>query len=82
MQWRFPHHQNQPPPLFQRDVGRAGQQRLVTPVAISDIDRIEHGATIIPVVRKPPLAMAEAMSSISCVVCAAALTSAIFTVVS
>ena len=34
----------------------------VTPVAISDSERIEHGATSMPMVRKLPLEIAAPMS--------------------
>ena len=37
----------------------------VTPVAISDIERMEQGATIMPEVRNEPLEIGAAMSSIS-----------------
>jgi hypothetical protein len=46
------------------------------------MERIEQGATIIPIVRNEPLEIGAAMSSIECVVCASALTSAILSVVS
>ncbi len=55
---------------------------VVTPDAISDIERIEHGATIIPAVRNEPLEIAEAMSSIAWLTLASSLTSAIFRSVS
>ena len=38
---------------------------VVTPVAISDIERIEHGATIMPAVRNDPEEIAAAMSPMS-----------------
>ena len=55
---------------------------VVTPDEISDIERTEQGATIIPIVRNEPLEIEAAISSMACVVCASALTSAILSVVS
>ena len=55
---------------------------VVTPEAISDIDRIEHGATTMPMVRNEPLEIGAAISSMAWAVPARALTSAIFSSVS
>ena len=55
---------------------------VVTPEAISDIDRIEQGATIMPAVRKEPLEIEAAMSSMAWLKWASALTSDIFKSVS
>jgi hypothetical protein len=55
---------------------------VVTPDEISDIERTEQGATIIPIVRNEPLEMEAAISSMAWVVCASAFTSAILSVVS
>src|SRR5580658_727348 len=48
----------------------------VTPVAISDIDRIEQGATIMPIVGNEPLEIGAAMLSIAWLTLAKDLTSA------
>src|ERR1700732_1499880 len=41
---------------------------VVTPVEISDIERTEQGATIIPIVRNEPLEIGAAISSMECAV--------------
>ena len=54
----------------------------MTPEAISDIERTEQGATIMPAVLNEPLAIGAAMSSTRWQTSASALTSAIFRLVS
>ena len=55
---------------------------VVPPLAISDIERTEQGAMIMPAVRNDPLEIDAAMSSMRWWVWAIALTSAILSVVS
>lgn len=56
-------HQHQPAAFLQRDVGSPAQQAGRVPQAMSDLLRIEQGATTMPIVRNDPEEMDAAMSS-------------------